>query len=792
MITAVDKRKRMSVRGIGVMLGLLALPLLYGGGVLISVAGSPYYFLAGAALLATAMLFWMYSRWALWIYGALTIVTAIWTVWEVGLDPWAMLPRLAMVNVLGVVLLLPFIRRRLSGGPRLSHKTLRAAAILQLAVMIVLPVAALLVHSEVSLHMGGLETSAAGSTEGTGADWADYGGTPAGERFSSLEQITPANVAKLHIAWTYSFGDAKPNGLEISPLKIANLVFVCNSQSEVAALDSETGKQIWRFTPEVDLKSPPFRACRALAYYRIPGASGPCAERIYSTTINAVLHALDAKSGALCRDFGLNGAVSLLEGLGTVIPGYYTINGGPSIARDKLVVGGTVVDNQMVDEPSGVIRAYDAVTGKLAWAYDVGRPERTSLPPAGEFYTRGTPNSWSQIAFDGAFGLVYVPTGNATPDYYGAERRPFDEEITSVVMALDVETGRRRWAFQTTHHDLWDYDVAAQPILADLTGSHGERTPALIQLTKRGQIFVLNRESGAPLAPVVEMPVPSRGSAPGERLAPTQPFSVGMPDLAGAPLAEAMSWGITPFDQLWCRIAFKRARYEGPMTPPGLSPSIEYPGNLGANDWGGGSYDPVRHVMVTVTAHVPTLVRLIPRVEANARGAFAMGRGREGVDALKDINAQEGLPYAERAVPFLSPLGVPCTQPPWGRISAVDVEHGRFLWSRPLGDTGNSGPLGLRTHMPLTMGVPSLGGVLLTGSGLTFAAASIDKRFRAFETATGRLLWTTTLPASGNAPPITYWGATSGSQYILIPAGGHHSFGGPPGDSVVAFRLSKP
>ncbi len=483
----------------------------------------------------------------------------------------------------------------------------------------------------------------------------------------------------------------------------------------------------------------------------------------------------------------------MLEGLGEVQPGYYLYNGAPTIARGRIVLGGTVIDNQFWGEPSGVIRALDAVSGELVWAYDVGRPDRIGAPEPGEIYTPGTPNSWAQMANDDQLGLIYVPTGNTTPDYFGAQRRPFDEEITSAIMALDIETGRRRWLFRTLHHDVWDYDVASQPVLVDLPDGKGGILPVLIQPTKRGELFMLDRRTGEPVAEVEERLVPQAGAVPEERLSLTQPFSGGLPSLAGEPLHEAAMWGLTPFDQMWCRIKFREARYDGTLTPPGLQPMIQYPGYLGGMNWGSVSVDTRHGILIAVTNYIANYMRLVTREEADAAGAVPMGEKRPGLSAFMGILAQEGLPYAATTRLFMSPLDVPCQQPPWSRITAIDLVKREVLWSQPLGSGEEAGPLGLKSRLPLKVGVPAVGGATLTAGGVTFVGASVDKTLRAFETATGKLLWEFKLPESANATPSTYWSEKSGRQFVVVAAGGHRSIAmaSKNVDDIVAFALPK-
>jgi quinoprotein glucose dehydrogenase len=461
------------------------------------------------------------------------------------------------------------------------------------------------------------------------------------------------------------------------------------------------------------------------------------------------------------------------------------VTSAPQVVRGKVVFGGWVTDGQFVGEPSGAIRAFDAVTGKLAWAWDMGRPEVTSLPQAGETYTAGTPNSWAPISADEELGLVYLPTGNATPDYVGVHRRPFDDKYSSSVVALDALTGEVRWSFQTTHHDTWDYDVPSQPTLVDLP----DGKKALLQPTKRGELFLLDRRTGEPLSSVEERRVPAT-DVPGEHSAPTQPFSVGLPSFAGQPPDEKRMWGVTPFDQLWCRIKFREARYDGTLTPVGLErPSVVYPGYLGGMNWGGVSVDTDRDLIIVNSTHVLNYDQLISRQEADVLGLRPFSESHHG-DVGGPV-AQMGTPYAASIRPFLSPLIVPCTEPPYGRLSAVDLKSRRIVWSESFGTAEDSGPLAIGSHLPFRIGVPNIGGSVTTRSGVTFIGASQDRYLRAFETTTGRELWRQRLPAGGQATPMTYWSAPSGRQFVLIAAGGHGGLLAKEGDYVLAFALPR-
>ena len=775
------------------VLAAFGFALALGGVELLAEGGSPYYILAGAIILAVAYGLSIKRQWSLWTYGVFLSVTMLWALWESGLDIWALLPRVGLLTVIGLLLLLPGVRRRLEGGSAWLTRAQRAAA----TALILFPIGSLLGTVLFGQHFGSdPRLNEPGNSEqlmsvvanAANADWSSYGGTPAGTRYSELRSITPANVSRLRMAWTYKFNDPDPGTLEVSPLKVGHSLYACNSSNVVVSLNAETGREQWRFDPQVDDSGLMLKICRGVAYYKLPAAIGDCAERIYTNTMDARLIALDAHTGRRCRSFGRNGEISLLDGMGDVPKGYYFPTSAPLLARGRLVVGSTVLDNQYFGEPSGVVRAFDALTGELAWAYDVGDPELSSAPPPGESYTHSTPNSWAPKAYDDELGLVYVPTGSPTPDYYGAQRRSFDDEAGNSVLALDIETGRRRWLFQAVHHDLWDWDLASPPVLFDKRSDQGV-IRALAQPTKRGETFMLDRVTGRPLGKVVEKPVSVVGAAPTERVSPTQPFPTEMPSLAGAPLTEKMMWGLTPLDQLWCRIKFRQARYEGQFTPPGLTPSIMYPGYLGGMNWGGVSIDGGRGIMIAVTNYLANYVQLLTREEVDATGARPFGQQvAADLDAAKAIAVQANLPYAARTSSFLSPLAVPCQQPPWSRLSAIDLRSKRVLWSRPLGTGKDMGPLGIRSHVPFTMGVPALGASLVTASNLTFVGASSDRTFRAFETSTGRLLWETSVTASANSGPMTYQMA-NGRQFVVVAAGGNRILGAKNGGDLVAFAL---
>lgn len=782
-----------------ILLGIVGILLTAAGGYLVTLSGSPYYLLAGLSVIASAALTWLGDRRSARIYGAMLIVTLAWSLWESGPDGWALMPRLIAPAILGLGFLLPSIRRGLrahEAEPSLWRGARGVAIGIAGAVVLGLGLHSAFggdpsdpIYQTGRIAPSNLSAAIALPAEPAEQDWLHYGNDRGGSRYSQLAQITPANVGDLEVAWTVNVGGIVGNPvekLEVTPLKIGDTLYVCTGYNDILSIDAETGSIIWRYNAGVDQKTVPSGVCRGVAYYKVPDGDGLCAERIITATGDARLIAVDAASGAPCPDFGTAGQTSLLSGLGEVDEGYYGISSAPAIVRGKIVVGGAVLDNQYWGEPSGVIRAYDAVTGKFAWAFDMGRPLDHGEPGPGETYTLSTPNSWAPLSADEELGLVYLPLGNATPDYYGGMRRPVDDLFSSSVVALDVETGALRWSFQTTHHDIWDYDVASQPTLVDIHAPDGVQH-ALIQPTKRGEIFLLDRRTGRPLSTVEERQVPQGGIVPGERLSPTQPFSVGMPSFRGPDLRERDMWGITPLDQLYCRILFRKSRYDGPATPLGFNPAIVYPGYVGGVDWGGVAVDRSRQIMIVNSNRVGNLDRLLPRKVANEMGIKPYST--TNVSAIEGAGAQAGTPYAADIRPFFSPLWVPCNEPPYGMITAVDLVSRKVIWSKPFGTAQDSGPLGIRSMLPVTMGVPNNGGALVTNGGVTFIGATQEHTFRAFDTLTGKELWQARLPGGGNATPMTYVSPKSKRQFVVIAAGGFPYLGAKQSDAIVAYAL---
>ncbi|MFV0283760.1 MAG: hypothetical protein ACK5JE_08240 [Castellaniella sp.] len=517
------------------------------------------------------------------------------------------------------------------------------------------------------------------------------------------------------------------------------------------------------------------------------------------TTTDTRLISLKASDGQLCTSFGTQGMVDLSIGMNQLIPGdppdenkvvpaipgYVAQTAGPFIGGGKIILGAWIADNISTGEPSGAVRTFDALTGAQVWAWDLGNSAITNLPPEGEGYTRGTPNVWSGIAIDEKLGLVYLPLGNATPDYYGGKRRDFDDTYNAALVALKLDDGRPVWSFRTQNHDIWDYDLPSQPALADIPDGQGGTLPAVIQTTKRGQIFVLDRRTGKPIKTVEEKPVPQGdGSVEGEYYADTQPYSTGMAVIGGEPLSEKRMWGATIFDQMLCRIMFKRYNYQGDFTPQSTSKTIIYPGNNGGMNWGSATIDQQRNILVVADMRMPVVAQLIAREQFRKENPDFKG------DAHGALSAQFGLPYAHEVVNFMSPIGIPCLEPPWGTLSGVDVASGKMIWQQPAG-TGRDVTLpglGFQNPLPFYIGMPALGGAITTSSGLTFHSGTQDYYLRAYHTVTGEVLWKGRLPSGSQSTLLTYVGK-DGRQYIVLTASGARYNPNDWGDYIIAFAL---
>ena len=760
------------------LMALAGAGLAWGGGVLIAIGGSWYYLLAGLALAASGWGLFRKKSYAFPLFGMLLVATLVWALWEAGLDGWALVPRLVAPAVLGLILLLPFVRTK---GGQVGVNAVRLPVL-----VIILTIIAAGVYSEPGKNdlPGASPLAAATNADG---DWKHWGRTADGNRFSPLGEITTANVDKLQLAWSFK-SDVEPfafHSFQATPLAADGKLFVCLDRNVVVALDQETGKQVWRYDPKPNLEGVFSPICRGVSWFEAPAGTKDCPKRILFGEADGRMMAVDSETGQPCRSFGTDGAADLKAGFGPMEKGAYFPSSPPTIVSGLALINGWVNDGMHVNEPSGGVRAFDALTGKLRWVWDSGRPDPTKPLAPGETYIRGAPNAWAVYSAYEALGMVYLGTGVQTPDYFGMGRSPGADEYSTSIVALDVATGKPRWHFQTVHHDVWDLDVSGQPVLMDITRG-GQTVPALIESTKRGQFFVLDRRTGVPIYPVTERPV-SQGGVPEERLSPTQPYSADFANVADGLLTEQQMWGATPFDQLWCRIAFRKARYDGDFTPPGVRDAIFFPGSAGGSNWGSTTVDVARGLLIANSLHMPDIGHLVPRAEADRIAA----KSGEGGHASAFIFPQAGTPYGMARGVFLGPLGVPCKQPPYGKITAIDLNTGKVRWSKALGTAMSAGPLGIESHLPFTMGAPNLGGSIATAGGVIFIGATQDRTFRAIDTGNGKELWSFRLPAVGAAGPMTYRSAKSGRQFVVIAAGGHPALPGPAGSTVMAFALPK-
>jgi len=791
----------MLIRYLSPILALLGAVLAVGGGKLALLGGSFYYLFAGLALLATAWLLFRRNALGLYVHAALTVATLAWALWEVGLDWWQLAPRGGLIVLIALVLCLPAIRRELNGANPGRRPFSAAAASVAVAAALSVLVALVSMFREPSRVAGELPGNRLTAETNTGneagpGEWHQYGRTDYGQRWSPLDQITPANVAELETAWTYRTGDVKQAGdigettYQVTPIKVGNSLYICTPHNIAISLDARTGRENWRFDANSGLNPDrQHQTCRGVTWWEAPeppaggdaeqsalrtAAAAECPRRIYLPTADARLIALNADNGRPCSFFADNGTLHLEQGMKYNPAGYYYSTSPPVAVDGKLIIGGAVNDNFSTREQSGVIRAFDLDSGELLWNWDSGNPDATTPIDlaAGETYTTNSPNSWSVFSVDAEMGLVFVPMGNQVPDQLGMGRSPEVEAHSSSIVALDIATGQRRWVRQTVHHDLWDMDVPAQPVLVDLERD-GQIVPALVGPTKQGDVWVLDRRTGEPLTPRDELPAPA-GAIPEDSTAPTQPISA--LTFRPEPLSGKDMWGITMFDQMWCRLRLKELFYEGQYTPPSLRGTIVYPGNFGVFNWGSVAVDPERQVMFGMPTYLPFISRLVPALEIPPRDAGAKA-------SEQGLNRNDGAPYGVVMGPFLSPLGVPCLAPPWGYVAGADLASEQVVWKHKNGTVRDMTLLPLK----IRLGVPGIGGPIVTRGGVAFLAASVDNYFRAYDVTNGDQLWEARLPAGGQSTPMTY--EADGRQYVVIVAGGHGSVGTRPGDYIIAYAL---
>lgn len=748
-----------------IVIGIFAAALFWQGATLLGMGGTPYYVVAGLAMLVAAWDLFCGRPRGFVIFSGVLLLTLAWAVYESGSGFWTVGSRIWIIGLFAVWLCLPMIRRGLWPQPIPKLFSLRSVQLSAVASALVLGAMCVNQFSGTNVDF---EPKQYGPAQNA-SDWNAYGGNKAGTRYAPFETINADNVNQLQRAWEVRTGVA--GRFSGTPLQIGDGIYLCTAQNVMISLDPDSGEERWRFDPKNE--TPPyslFGNCRGVTYYKLEDVAdgAQCKERIFTATTDARLIAVDKDTGLPCEDFGNDGQISLLAGMGEVKPYYYFVTSPATVASGVLVVGGWVMDNQEVEEPSGVVRAYDPKTGKLAWAWDIGREGNTQMPPDGESYTRGTPNVWSLTSADDELGLVYLPTGNATPDYFGAHRTDAMEKYASSIVAVDATTGLTRWHFQTTHHDIWDYDVPSQPTLVDLT-LDGERRKAVIVPTKRGELFMLDRETGELLTEVTERPVPQT-DLENEWSAPTQPFSTGMPTFAYPLITESKMMGITPFDQIACRKALLDLRYEGPLTPPSERGTLLYPGPGGGMNWGSVAVDERRQLMVVNNMHLPFTVHMIPREQDPATNGEGPSRGY-GIGGQ-----QRGTPFSARVDMFSSPLGIPCIQPPFGEMAVVDLTTQEIVWRRPVGTAAISLPGG-RVGVPLEMGTPFSAGSIVTAGGLIFNGGVMDGYFRALDLFSGEELFADPLHAASGATPMSYVSPETGKQYVLLTLPGEAAIG---------------
>ncbi len=789
----------------GILLALTGLAMLVGGVRLATLGGSCYFLLMGLASTIAGVLIIARRPLGALLYGAAFVLTLLWAFWDVGGDYWGLISRLMMPTGFAMLVAFSYPTLKRARGEAGGTPAYGLAGVLAIGLVSGF-VSMFSVHAPVAAHGDGPGLTPVDPATAQ-KDWSNYGNTAGGDRFAALDQINRSNVGQLQVAWTYHTGDvavSDGNGAEDqnTPLQIGNRLYICTPHNDVIALDATTGKQIWKNT--INAKSSVWQRCRGLAYFDIdaplqqPSAPGStpvdavtlpeganCHRRLLDNTIDGRLIAIDADTGAFCQGFGNNGQVDLKAGLGDAPDPFYELTSPPTMAGTTVVVGGRVADNVQADMPGGVIRGFDVVTGKMRWAFDPGNPDDKQAPAEGKTYARSTPNSWAPMSYDPAMNTVFMPMGSPSTDLYGVERTALEHKFGASVVALDATTGNVKWVYQTVHNDLWDFDLPMQPSLVDFPNKDGKgSTPAVIIGTKAGQIYVLDRATGKPLTEVKEIPVKA-ANIPHEPYSPTQPLSVEMPQIGTKTLTESDMWGATPIDQMLCRIAFKQMRYEGLYTAPGTDTSLSFPGSLGGMNWGGLSFDPVHGYAFANDMRLGLWVQMIPSANKGAAAG-----GGESVNTGMGAVPLKGTPYAVNKNRFMSALGIPCQAPPFGTLTAINLKTRKIAWQVPVGTVEDTGPLGIKMHMPIPVGMPTLGGSLATQGGLVFFAGTQDYYLRAFDSATGKEVWKGRLPVGSQGGPMTYVSPENGQQYIVITAGGARQ-SPDRGDYVIAYALPR-
>ncbi|WP_066097356.1 membrane-bound PQQ-dependent dehydrogenase, glucose/quinate/shikimate family [Xanthomonas massiliensis] len=798
-----NKAGRVAVVIVGVLFLLLGLGLAAGGGYLIALGGSWFYLPAGLAMAGVGVGLLLRKAWSVWLAWALLIVSAIWAFAEVGTDFWQLVPRSITFLVVALVATLaaPTLLRK-NGAKALACKP---AAVLSVVLAVVIAgIFANMFRPHPQVVASGDPAPVIKPDAGTdsGKDWPAWGRNTGGNRYAQFDQINTSNVKDLKVAWTYRTGDLAVDGAEyqVTPLKVDDTLYLCTPLSKVIAVDAVSGKEKWRFDPQAKVteSTKGWKRCRGVGYAdldklapAVPATDTPaiadtpaatCRKRVIETTIDARLLALDAETGKLCEDFGDHGYVNLLEGLSQAPEeGSYNVTSAPLVADGVIMVGGRENDNLSVGEPSGVVRGYDVVTGRILWAWDAARGASDSTPlPPGQTYAPETPNFWGTAAYDPKLGLAYFPTGNQTPDFWTGNRHPYSNEYNDAIVAVEMKTGKERWHFRTANIDQFDYDVTSQPILYDLPQKDGSTIPVVIQLTKRGQVFVLDRRNGKPVFPVEQRKV-ATDVMPGMQVADTQPYSA--ISVGTDPLKESDMWGASIFDQLYCRIQFKQMRWKGEFTPlSDKQRTLIYPGYYGGMNWGGGALDAARGLLIVNDIRMAQWGRFIKQDVAERTGLKPSTEG--------EYSTQTGTPWGVERSMFVSPLGVPCFKPPFGTLTAIDLTSGKTRWQVPMGSIQDAPVHGIVPGVYIPLGMPTMGGPLVTKGGLTFFFGTLDYYLRAIDSDTGKELWRGRLPVGGQGAPMTYIGK-DGKQYIVVVDGGATRTGSNKnrGDYVIAYTL---
>ncbi len=624
--------------------------------------------------------------------------------------------------------------------------------------------------------------------------WPTYAGAEGGTRYSPLNQINRSNVEDLEIAWVYNTGhlERAPQlrpmvGFQVTPILLpeeaGRPLVLCDPLNRIMALDPASGEERWLFDPEIDLR--PFAGrfnCRGVTYWRDPGAAeaDACAHRLILATNDRRLAAVDARNGEPCEGFGEGGFVDVTPIILELQPANQLLtmqlNSPVAVVNGVIVVGGTADKFRDASSMNGAVRAFSARTGEHLWTFDTLIREPADDPESSAWHVGGA-NAWINFSWDSEHDLVFIPTASPAPNFYGG-KRPGDNLYANSVIVLRAATGELVWHYQVLHHDLWDWDLPTNPILAEITRD-GEKVPVAVQLTKQGMVFTFHRYTGEPFFEIEERPVPTDG-LPEDDVSPTQPFPVKPPPLVKHGIGPEDAWGLTPYDRNECRELIESMRYGPIYTPPTTEFTLMMPNVGGGMNWGGGAFDPNSNILVTPVGQSPYRLRLIPNEEIDP----VAGRLPTAGLPIGPPGYIEGTDYGLEQGPLFSPFMMPCTAPPWAKLVAVDMAAGEILWEQPLGLVDKLAPV----PIPLRWGTPYAGGPIATGGGVVFIGATADERFRAYDTETGELLWEFEGPTSANATPMTYM--AGGKQYVVVATGGHNwVYPYKKGDSVVAYSL---